>query len=201
MRDHVKLAETVSASSPSSEPNVPVPGDGAPQSKRHPYQCLLRVSRALLLLTYAGGVALGSWIVYALTRQSATEMRDYAFAVAGIFVGLAVPLSLHDMNMHVRQKAAQSRLCLPFRSLPATPPHSFPHLVRWRTMFPRCRPTFYGSYGSCQSTRCSRGSPSYTKLTHSFSSLRASATRLMQFFHFISSCLERSAERHASQRN
>ncbi len=100
---HVKLAETASASSPSSEPHVSVSEEGAPQTKRHPYQCLLRVSRAVLLLTYAGGVALGSWIVYALTRQSATEMRDYAFAIAGIFVGLAVPLSFHDMNMHVRR--------------------------------------------------------------------------------------------------
>ena len=75
-------------------------GVGGPSSVA-PFRLALKISRAMLWLTYGGGVILGSWIVYALTREKASETQDYAFAIAGIFVGLAVPLSLYDMNMHM----------------------------------------------------------------------------------------------------
>jgi hypothetical protein len=52
-------------------------------------------------LTYLGGAALAIWVLYALISNKATENKQFAFAVAAIFVGLSVPLSFHDINLHM----------------------------------------------------------------------------------------------------
>ena len=106
---HIKLAEVVTVSghgsdevaSVSSTAATNVPETSASPQAQAPYRLSLKISRAVLSLTYIGGLFLGSWIVFILTRERSTEAKDYAFAIAGIFVGLAVPLSLHDMNMHM----------------------------------------------------------------------------------------------------
>ena len=57
-------------------------------------------SRYLLILTYVCGAALSGWVIFALNRRHA-ENHEWAFAIAAIFVGITVPISLHNMNMHM----------------------------------------------------------------------------------------------------
>jgi hypothetical protein len=57
-------------------------------------------SRYLLILTYVFGAALSGWVIFALNRRHA-ENHEWAFAVAAIFVGITLPISLHNMNMHM----------------------------------------------------------------------------------------------------
>jgi hypothetical protein len=60
----------------------------------------LLISRYLLILTYVCGAAMSGWVIYALNRRH-TENHEFAFAIAAIFVGITVPISLHNMNMHM----------------------------------------------------------------------------------------------------
>ena len=74
------------------------PAEGA-DSRRNRARCLF-VCRIILGLTYVGGAALAGYVLYAISTQSKDSVQ-FAFAIAGIFVGLAVPLALHDVNMHL----------------------------------------------------------------------------------------------------
>ena len=75
-------------------------GDDAALTVRRPRSVWMLVSKGLLLLTYVLGIALAGWVISALVRQRA-EQHEFAFAVAAIFVGLAVPVSLHNVNEHL----------------------------------------------------------------------------------------------------
>lgn len=58
------------------------------------------VSRIILAATYCFGTAMGIWLIVRLATMQSGE-SDYAFFISGVFVGLAVPLTLHDINMHM----------------------------------------------------------------------------------------------------
>eukprot|EP00282_Hemiselmis_andersenii_P011381 CAMPEP_0114137964 /NCGR_PEP_ID=MMETSP0043_2-20121206/16054_1 /TAXON_ID=464988 /ORGANISM="Hemiselmis andersenii, Strain CCMP644" /LENGTH=387 /DNA_ID=CAMNT_0001231871 /DNA_START=93 /DNA_END=1253 /DNA_ORIENTATION=- len=67
---------------------------------QHPSSNILLLSRVGLVCTYACVFGTGGWILYYLMQQH-SERHVFAWAVAGIFVCLAVPLSLHDIHMHL----------------------------------------------------------------------------------------------------
>jgi Organic solute transporter Ostalpha len=59
-----------------------------------------KISGWLVTFTYVGGIALACWIIQTLVTNNA-ENHQYAFAIAGVFVGLSLPLSLHDLHGHM----------------------------------------------------------------------------------------------------
>jgi hypothetical protein len=83
----------------SQESDPPPTTTAASDTKRALARCLF-ISRILLYTTYALGFALAIWILYALIHDG-SEGEYYAFAIAGVFVGLSVPLTLHDINLHL----------------------------------------------------------------------------------------------------
>ena len=64
------------------------------------YQLAKKVSSVLLWVTYAVLVILSGFTIYILTVDRA-DVRSWAYAVAALFVIIAVPLSLHDIHMHM----------------------------------------------------------------------------------------------------
>jgi len=56
-------------------------------------------SKLSLAIAYAGVLAFAVWILQHLFAEHA-ETHSFGWAVAGIFVLLAVPLSLHEIHMH-----------------------------------------------------------------------------------------------------
>ena len=62
--------------------------------------CARRTFGWLLIATYLCGLGFCGWLINRLITIPSTN-SDYAFFVAGVFVFLAVPLSLHDINMHM----------------------------------------------------------------------------------------------------
>jgi hypothetical protein len=73
---------------------------GAPSAASPVGRTWMLISRYLLIFTYVFGVALSGWVIFALVRKRA-ENHEFAFAIAAIFVGLAVPISFHNMNQHM----------------------------------------------------------------------------------------------------
>ena len=101
-----------------------------------------RIFTYVLWTTYLLGFALAIWILVRLSRNDAAQQDDYAFAIAGIFVGLAgaapAPTPLGRAPLRARARAplrARARARLPaaaaaLRRLPpsthAPPSHPFP---------------------------------------------------------------------------
>ena len=83
----------------SSLPIESMTPSGTSDRKRNISRCLF-ISRILLTATYVFGIALGLWIMVVLIRDGA-DGDHFAFAIAGIFVGLSIPLALHDINLHL----------------------------------------------------------------------------------------------------
>lgn len=90
------------ASSPPAAPSAPLraAADAETQDSRRMRQRCLFICRVLLAITYVLGTGLAGYILYALSVHNSDSV-EFAFAIAGIFVGLAVPLALHDINMHL----------------------------------------------------------------------------------------------------
>ena len=65
----------------------------------HSLQSVVLRSKVALAVTYLGVLVFGVWILEHLSRQHA-ETHRYGWAVAGIFVLLAVPVSLHEIHLH-----------------------------------------------------------------------------------------------------
>ena len=63
--------------------------DGGPPRASPPNSFGLRASNYCLALTYVLGCALAIWILVRLSKNDAAQQDDYAFAIAGIFVGLS----------------------------------------------------------------------------------------------------------------
>ena len=74
------------------------PGESA-DARRARARCLF-ISRLVLGAVYVLGVALAGFILYVLFTHNRSGLL-FSFAIAGIFVGIAVPLTLHDLNMHL----------------------------------------------------------------------------------------------------
>jgi len=61
----------------------------------------MKLSLLLLILTYAGGLALAITVLYYISTSDVSG-PVFAWSIAGIFVGGAIPLSLHDVHMHLQ---------------------------------------------------------------------------------------------------
>ena len=67
----------------------------SPQRRR-----IIMVSQALLSVVYAAVVTVMCLAVWQIVTQQ-YELHIVAWCVAAFFVGIAVPLSLHDIHMHM----------------------------------------------------------------------------------------------------
>ncbi len=86
-----------------SAPSTPVSARGpvgeSSSARRNRARCLF-LSRVLLGITYLLGIGLAGYILFVLITENSTSLM-FSFAISGIFVGLSVPLALHDLNMHL----------------------------------------------------------------------------------------------------
>lgn len=61
----------------------------------------VRISSALMLISILSAIAFGSYVIAWLVQHNDFATLEGVWAIAAIFVGIAVPLSLHDIHLHL----------------------------------------------------------------------------------------------------
>ena len=90
---------SASAFADAAAPAAPAPAPEAPA--RAPPSRYVRVSAALAALSVLSALGLGGYALELLSERSDLYSESGAVAVAAIFAGIAVSLSLHDVHLHL----------------------------------------------------------------------------------------------------
>ena len=61
----------------------------------------VRISSAIMVISILSAIAFGSYVIAWLVQHNDFATLEGVWAIAAIFVGIAVPLSLHDIHLHL----------------------------------------------------------------------------------------------------